>query len=108
MTGHPTCGKILDRSLTDHVLVARSIKHYFLLDQGDFVVQFMDMAEDELKKTMDHILCIAPLSALSVFLPFSQILDRALCRAFKVQRELVSSLQVTHLPTVWDLLLPLA
>ena len=39
---------------------------------------------------------------------FSQILDGALCTAFKVQREFVSPLQVTHLPPVWDLLLPLA
>ena len=31
----------------------RSIKHYFLLDQGDFIVQFMDTADDELKKTME-------------------------------------------------------
>jgi len=29
------------------------VKHYFLLDQGDFVVQFMDMAEDEMKKSME-------------------------------------------------------
>lgn len=34
----------------------RSIKHYFLLDQGDFIVQFMDMAEDEMKKPMDEIM----------------------------------------------------
>ena len=39
---------------------------------------------------------------------FSQILDGALCRAFKIQREFVSSLQVTHLPPVWGILLPLA
>ena len=39
---------------------------------------------------------------------FSQILDGALCRSFKFQREFVSPLQVTHLPPVWDLLLPLA
>ena len=25
-----------------------SIKHYFLLDQGDFFVHFLDSAEDEL------------------------------------------------------------
>ena len=31
------------------------------------------------------------------FFLFSQILDGALCRAFKVQREFVSPLQVTHL-----------
>ena len=35
---------------------------------------------------------------LSFFLSFSQVLDGALCRAFKVQREFVSALQVTHLP----------
>jgi len=29
------------------------VKHYFLLDQGDFIVQFMDMAEDEMKKPME-------------------------------------------------------
>lgn len=33
----------------------RSIKHYFLLDQGDFFVGFMDLAEEELKKNMDDI-----------------------------------------------------
>ncbi len=39
-------------------VIFRSIKHFFLLDQGDFIVQFMDMAEDEMKKTMDDILDI--------------------------------------------------
>lgn len=34
----------------------RSIKHYFLMDLGDFFVQFMDLAEDEMKKNMDGIL----------------------------------------------------
>lgn len=32
------------------------MKHYFLLDQGDFIVQFMDMAEDELRKNIDDII----------------------------------------------------
>ena len=35
--------------------VCRSVKHYFLLDQGDFIVQFMDMAEDEMKKPMEGL-----------------------------------------------------
>jgi len=35
--------------------VCRSVKHYFLLDQGDFIVQFMDMADDEMKKAMEGI-----------------------------------------------------
>lgn len=36
-----------DRALMDRL---RSIKHYFLMDLGDFFVQFMDLAEDEMKK----------------------------------------------------------
>ncbi|XP_013411271.1 gamma-tubulin complex component 2 [Lingula anatina] len=34
----------------------RSLKHYFLLDQGDFIGQLMDMTEEELKKTIDEIM----------------------------------------------------
>lgn len=33
----------------------RSIKHYFLMDKGDFFVHFMDLTEDELKKPVDDI-----------------------------------------------------
>lgn len=33
----------------------RSIKHYLLLDQGDFLVHFMDIARDELQKKPDEI-----------------------------------------------------
>ncbi|XP_005091505.1 gamma-tubulin complex component 2 [Aplysia californica] len=33
----------------------RSIKHYFLLDKGDFIVQFMDWTEDEMKQHIDDI-----------------------------------------------------
>ncbi|XP_067000772.2 gamma-tubulin complex component 2 [Anabrus simplex] len=33
----------------------RSVKHYFLLDQGDFIVQFMDSCEGELSKNIDDI-----------------------------------------------------
>ncbi|KAM6577600.1 hypothetical protein CsatB_029437 [Cannabis sativa] len=33
----------------------RSIKHYLLLDQGDFLVHFMDIAKDELTKKLDEI-----------------------------------------------------
>lgn len=33
----------------------RSVKHFFLMDQGDFVVQFMDMAEEELGYNIDDI-----------------------------------------------------
>lgn len=33
----------------------RSVKHYFLLDQGDFIVQFMDSCESELCKNIDDL-----------------------------------------------------
>ncbi|KAJ8753043.1 hypothetical protein K2173_011811 [Erythroxylum novogranatense] len=33
----------------------RSIKHYLLLDQGDYLVHFMDIARDELTKKLDEI-----------------------------------------------------
>ncbi|KAG8390704.1 hypothetical protein BUALT_Bualt01G0111200 [Buddleja alternifolia] len=33
----------------------RSIKHYLLLDQGDFLVHFMDIAREELSKKPDEI-----------------------------------------------------
>lgn len=33
----------------------RSIKHYLLLDQGDFLIHFMDIARDELAKSVDKI-----------------------------------------------------
>lgn len=35
--------------------MSRSIKHYFLMDQGDFYVHFMDLTEEELKKPVDDI-----------------------------------------------------
>ena len=49
---------LLDQLLTEKKLMyrLRSIKHYFLLDQGDFFVGFMDLAEDELKKNMDGMI----------------------------------------------------
>jgi gamma-tubulin complex component 2 len=33
----------------------RSLKHYFLLDQSDFMVHFMDIAEDEMQKNYKDI-----------------------------------------------------
>nr|CAD7424316.1 unnamed protein product [Timema monikensis] len=34
----------------------KSVKHYFLLDQGDFIVQFMDSCEEELSKNIGDII----------------------------------------------------
>jgi gamma-tubulin complex component 2 len=41
----------------EHKLLSRlrSIKHYFLLDQSDFLVHFMDIASSELNKTSSDI-----------------------------------------------------
>ncbi|XP_028588014.2 gamma-tubulin complex component 2 [Podarcis muralis] len=48
---------LLDFLMEEKELVAhlRSIKHYFLMDQGDFYVHFMDLTEEELKKPVDDI-----------------------------------------------------
>ena len=37
------------------ILYCRSFKRFFLLDQGDFIVQFMDMTDQELKKPISKI-----------------------------------------------------
>ncbi|XP_063146671.1 gamma-tubulin complex component 2 [Candoia aspera] len=49
---------LLDFLMDEKELVAhlRSIKHYFLMDQGDFYVHFMDLSEEELKKPVDDII----------------------------------------------------
>ena len=47
--------------MCDEHFHSRSIKHYFLMDLGDFFVQFMDLAEDEMKKNMDGIFSIIAL-----------------------------------------------
>ncbi|XP_059166589.1 gamma-tubulin complex component 2-like isoform X2 [Physella acuta] len=49
---------LLTLLLEEKELMARlkSIKHYFLLDKGDFIVQFMDMTEVEMNLNIDDIL----------------------------------------------------
>ncbi|XP_041116359.1 gamma-tubulin complex component 2-like isoform X2 [Polyodon spathula] len=49
---------LLDFLMEEKELVARlrSIKHYFLMDLGDFFVSFMDLTEEELKKPVDDII----------------------------------------------------
>ncbi|XP_076348938.1 gamma-tubulin complex component 2-like isoform X2 [Tachypleus tridentatus] len=50
--------KLLDLLMEGSDLMGRlrSVKHYFLMDQGDFIVQFLDMAEEELVKDIDDIM----------------------------------------------------
>ncbi|XDV44944.1 hypothetical protein PO909_013148 [Leuciscus waleckii] len=49
---------LLDFLMEEKELVSRlrSIKHYFLMDKGDFFVHFMDLTEEELKKQVDDII----------------------------------------------------
>uniref|UniRef100_A0A2C9LH46 Gamma-tubulin complex component n=1 Tax=Biomphalaria glabrata TaxID=6526 RepID=A0A2C9LH46_BIOGL len=49
---------LLTLLMEEKQLLARlkSIKHYFLLDKGDFIVQFMDMTEIEMRQHIDDIL----------------------------------------------------
>ncbi|XP_048358107.1 gamma-tubulin complex component 2 isoform X1 [Sphaerodactylus townsendi] len=49
---------LLDFLMEEKELVAhlRSIKHYFLMDQGDFYVHFMDLTEEELKRPVEDII----------------------------------------------------
>ena len=52
------CRLLLDVVLRQHRLLSRlsSIKHYFLLDKGDFFVHFMNTAERELLKGVSEVL----------------------------------------------------
>ncbi len=48
---------LLNLLLKDHKLIdrLRSLKHYFLHDQSDFMVHFMDIAADEMSKKISDI-----------------------------------------------------
>jgi hypothetical protein len=48
---------LLNLLLKDHKLInrLRSLKHYFLLDQSDFMVHFMDISEEEIQKPVNLI-----------------------------------------------------
>ncbi|KAK4785853.1 hypothetical protein SAY86_002542 [Trapa natans] len=52
-----TSGELLSLIKEQYDLMGklRSIKHYLLLDQGDFLVHFMDIARDELNKKLEEI-----------------------------------------------------
>ena len=48
---------LLNLLLNEHKLIdrLRSLKHYFLLDQSDFMVHFMDISEEEMEKNISDI-----------------------------------------------------
>lgn len=72
---------LLDLLMTERKLLyrLRSIKHYFLLDQGDFFVGFMDLAENELKKSTDGKNC-------NVGVPYSIIVLVVSCVRLKKKK----------------------
>ena len=57
---------IKDRDLIGHL---RSVKHYFLLDQGDFIVQFMDLCGDELcqRFVVSKKICLQYISVVCLY-----------------------------------------
>ncbi|KAL5515544.1 hypothetical protein EMCRGX_G000725 [Ephydatia muelleri] len=59
-----------ERDLLGHL---RSIKHYYLVDQGDFFVHLMDMAEGELRKTASDISLVRLESLLELALHASLV-----------------------------------
>ncbi|XP_033104280.1 gamma-tubulin complex component 2-like [Anneissia japonica] len=50
--------ELIDLLMEERELMAklRSIKRYFLMEQGDFFVHFMDITEEEMKKGMEEIM----------------------------------------------------
>lgn len=46
----------------------KSVKHYFLLDQGDFIVQFMHLTVDELDKDVGEVSLVRLQSLLEIAL----------------------------------------
>lgn len=43
---------VQDRDLVGHL---QSVKNYFLMEQGDFMVQFLDLCEKELAQPVDQV-----------------------------------------------------
>lgn len=61
---------LLDLLMNENDLLGRlrSVKHYFLLDQGDFVVQFMNLCMDELDKDVGQVSLVRLQSLLEIAL----------------------------------------
>lgn len=61
---------LLDLLMNENDLLGRikSVKHYFLLDQGDFIVQFMHLCEDELDKDVGDVSLVRLQSLLDIAL----------------------------------------
>lgn len=64
---------LLDLVTKDHDLLGHlmSVKRYFLLQQGDFIVQFMDACEGELMKNLDKVIPMRLMNLLELTLRMS-------------------------------------
>lgn len=84
---------LLDFFVKDNDLASRlsSLKHYFLMDQGDFFVDFMDVAEEELKLRADKL----SLSRLESLLHLS--LQTSTCSSDPYKDDLVCFLSPNNL-----------
>lgn len=72
-------------SLTDHL---RSLRRFFFLEHGDFFIQFMDVAEEELRKEVKDVsLPRVQVKVVALILYSSEISFRLYCNwQFKHQR----------------------
>ncbi|KAH9281737.1 Gamma-tubulin complex component 2 [Echinococcus granulosus] len=82
------------RTLLDFILkqkdlkgILKSIKRYFLLDQGDFIVHFMDTAAAELKKPISQV----SISGLNSLLEWVLQTSSAACDPYKDNLKVVST-----------------
>ena len=95
--------KLLDLLIKEHNLLGRlmSIKHYFLLEQGDYLVHFMDMAYDELKKKtseiqltrLESLLELALRTSIAVSDPFKDDL-KAMLSSFDLATQLLHIMSI--------------
>ncbi|KAL5106005.1 Gamma-tubulin complex component 2 [Taenia crassiceps] len=82
------------RTLLDFILkqkdlkgILKSIKRYFLLDQGDFIVHFMDTAAAELRKPVSQV----SMSGLNSLLEWVLQTSSAACDPYKDNLKVVST-----------------
>lgn len=80
-------GRLLHVLRSDYGLLAklRSVKHYFLLDQGDFFTHFMDVAEDELKPPAANVQPSTLQTLVDIAIRASTIRDEELGDSMKIK-----------------------
>ena len=84
---HFASGRLLHVLRTDYALMSklRSVKHYFLLDQGDFFIHFMDVAEEELKPAASMVQPSTLQTLVDIAIRASVAKDDELGESMKIQ-----------------------